>query len=149
MSKNHTCLVVGETAITSLGKGRSGRESVIDFLARVIGMEKVSLPNFTYIAPVAGSSWVKISIGWPIRMSKLLMSKTKKSRLVLLLSSRTWVWWRIPQLFNSVRGATLRVFSIGASGSDPRWVSIKDFDIKLAPTSGLYNASCQLRQILH
>jgi len=66
----------GETAITSLGKGRSGRESVTEFLARVIGMDKVSLPNFMFIAPAAGSSWVKSSIGWPIRMSKLLMSKT-------------------------------------------------------------------------
>ena len=40
LSQDDSGVSKGETANSSLGKGRSSRESVTEFLARVIGMEK-------------------------------------------------------------------------------------------------------------
>ena len=42
----------GKTNMTSLGRSRWGRDSATEFLARVIGMVKVSLPNFMSNSPI-------------------------------------------------------------------------------------------------
>ena len=46
----------GETDMTSLDRSWYERVSTIEFLARVIGMKKVSLPNFTSRSPDDGGS---------------------------------------------------------------------------------------------
>jgi hypothetical protein len=58
----------GKTNMTSLGRSRWGRDSTIEFLARVIGMVKVSLPNFTSNAPDEGGSTISFSKECPIMM---------------------------------------------------------------------------------
>jgi len=60
----------GETDMTSLGGLWWGRVSATKFLARVIGMEKVSLPNFTSRSLDEGVSMKSFSRGCPMRMSK-------------------------------------------------------------------------------
>ena len=44
----------GKTDMTSLGSSRWERDSATEFLAQVIGMAKVSLPNFTSNSPIFG-----------------------------------------------------------------------------------------------
>ena len=60
----------GETYMTSLGRSRWGRGSTTEFLAQVIGMEKVSLPSFTSSSPDDGGSMKSFSRGCPMMMSK-------------------------------------------------------------------------------
>ena len=60
----------GKTDMTSLGGFGSRRDSATEFLAQVIGMEKVSLPNFTLRSPDDGGSIKSFSRGCPIMMSK-------------------------------------------------------------------------------
>ena len=60
----------GKTDITSLGRSRWGRDSATEFLVQVIGMVKVSLPNFMSNAPDEGGSTISFSKVCPIKMSK-------------------------------------------------------------------------------
>ena len=69
----------GKTDMTSLGSCGLGRDSTIEFLAQVIGMEKVSLPSFTSKSLDDGGLR-NFSRGHPIMTLKSLMSKTWKSR---------------------------------------------------------------------
>jgi hypothetical protein len=81
-------------------------------------------------------------------MSKSIMLKTWKSRVIL-----TFPWWRvmlcrIPSPFRLECGAIQMDLTVGARGSSPKQVSEKDFDMRFAPTVGLYNISIQFPWIL-
>ena len=60
----------GATDMTSLGSCGWGRDSTTEFFTRVIGMVKVSLPNFMSNAPDEGGSTISFSKVCPIKMSK-------------------------------------------------------------------------------
>ena len=55
-SKDNSGESKGKTNMTSLGRSRWGRDSATEFLAQVIGMEKVSLPSFMSRSPIFGGS---------------------------------------------------------------------------------------------
>ena len=60
----------GKTDMTPLARSRWERDSTTELLAQVIGMVKVSLPNFTSNAPDEEGSTISFSKGCPIKMSK-------------------------------------------------------------------------------
>ena len=104
-------------------------------------MIKVLLPSFMSRSLVLGGSKKSFSRECLIKMSKSVMSKTWKSRVILTLLWCRVMLCRIPSHFRLDYGAILKDLTVGARGSLPRQVSAKDFDMRFAPTVVLYNTS--------